>query len=106
MSVGDRLQNGNLVGVGDMIVLFPLRSQKERRNFEEMSSYHFGGHTSVIVGLFLSQERAAQCATASSTMLFDARWEKETKEVIEAISLDHPVFEVAQRLRKKFAALA
>lgn len=95
VAVGERLENGSLVGItGDGMVLYneqhpnPGKIQKP----EEVTNAFMGGRTSPIVALFLRQEEAIECMNSSGLEGCDPRWQNKTKEVVGAIGDNHPVF--------------
>ncbi len=96
IGIGERLEGGYLVGVtrwGGIILYNEDHPRKERRQTAAMvNTFFHGGKTSPIAALFLNKEEAAECLKAENRQKFDARWEEQTKNVLESIGNDHQVF--------------
>lgn len=100
VTVGRRLRNGYYVGVTPWgIVLYnqdhPREAGGSPQKPEEVNIVFYGGHTSPIVALFLDKEEALKCHNSEDPKPSDLRWQKETKEVLDAIGENHPVFIVS-----------
>jgi hypothetical protein len=92
--VGGRLRNGNLVGImKERIVLYyencPGRGERLQRPED---ANEWGGGTSPIIALFLNKEEAMNCSNSADLKAWDPRWEKQTKEILNSIGDNHPVF--------------
>ena len=89
--VGGRLRNGNLVGITHAgIVLFI--TDKHNHTAEYVNTAYWGGTTSPIIGLFMSEVKARECFNSNDLQVFDNRWINETNEVLGAIGSDHDIF--------------
>lgn len=61
------------------------------RRLEKVNTGYWGGHSSSIVALFLSQEEAKKCLRENINLKpGDCRWRKQTEEVMGLIGEDHP----------------
>lgn len=97
ISVGQRLKNGRYVGITPWeIVLYdedhPRGVGKLLQKPEEVNTMFHGGKTSPIVALFLSKDKATACLNSEDLKPSDSRWENETREVLNSIGNNHPVF--------------
>jgi hypothetical protein len=98
VSIGDRLHGGSLVGImKDGLVLYledyKWFSKHERpQRPEDVSIAFWGGRTSPIVALCLKKDDALTCLHSKGLKRCDPSWRKETEEVLQKISDDHPVF--------------
>lgn len=94
VAVGQRLSGGQYVGVTPEGIIF--YDQDHPRNSPQKPEYvnimFYGGHTSPIVALFLDKEEAMRCYNSENPEPSDLRWQKETKEVLDAIGENHPIF--------------
>ncbi|MFA6098010.1 MAG: hypothetical protein WCV50_04390 [Patescibacteria group bacterium] len=50
------------------------------------------GSTGEVVALFLDEHEAAEAAKQSGVLPLDQRWHRQTRETLEAIGLNHPIF--------------
>lgn len=101
--VGGMLLNGAMLGICRQLQLyFPegggLISQVTffERRLEMVNTYYWGGHTSDIVALCLTEERAMEITNQPDLRPCDPRWLDDTREVIRLIGENHPVFEVCR----------
>lgn len=97
--VGQRLENGTMVAVCNMLVAYIPEgggiTSLERR-IEMVNTRWWGGHSSQIVALFLTKEEALACFEKASLFPSDPEWRTETLAVVEAIGDDHPAFYVCR----------
>lgn len=87
--VGGNLKNGDYIGItGDGICLYIEDHPKNGRiqDPEEVNTAFWGGHTSPIVGLFLLKKDARNCLNSAKLIKTDKRWEKQTRQALEAIA--------------------
>jgi len=90
--VGGRLKKGNLVGISRFGII--LYDDSKRRD-PELNMVLWRGISSSITGLFFNKKQALACLYSKSLQMCDCRWQRQTKEVVEAIGKDHPVFVVS-----------
>jgi len=97
VKVGDRLRNGQLVGVSAIgIILFTPGSRDHERTLEYVNTRNWGGGTSAVVGLFLDRKKAMNLNRRKKPLEnCDPRWEKDTMEVLAAIGDYHDVFMIS-----------
>ncbi len=104
IGVGDSLRFGHHLGI-TLRALYQYQAPLKRGGlpvaFDELSrearqvKY---SHTGVIVGLFLNRKAAEDCRAAipeGHDGVFDARWLKETKQVLSVIGMEHPLVTIA-----------
>lgn len=102
LPVGGRLRNGCLVGImGGKLSGIILYDQDHPRPGsiqppEMVNTNFYGGGTSRLVALFLEKETAIECLDSENPQPLDPRWQRQTKEVLNAISNSHPVFIVSR----------
>jgi hypothetical protein len=100
--VGGRLKEGSLVGITRHgIVLYdddrsPFSKRKGWKDPEEVNIAFHGGKTSPLVALFLNRKNAFDCFNSKSLQTCDCRWQRQTKQALEVIGKDHPVFVVSE----------
>lgn len=88
------LKDGFLVGITRFgIVLF---NDYKGRDPELLNIAFWGGKSSPITALFLSRKQALACLNSEHLQTCDCRWQRQTKEVVETIGKDHPVFVVSK----------
>ncbi len=97
--IGGLLQNGHLVGITEFGICLFDHHPKYGNEIDQINSRYWGGTTSGIVALFLTESEARHCLEVSDLNSFDARFLEQTKGVLEAISEEHPVFQVSDSLR-------
>jgi hypothetical protein len=98
--VGGRLRNGKLVGITEERILlyyenYPGRGKRLQRPED---ANEWGGGTSQIIALFFNKEEAMKCSDSPDLKAWDPRWEKQTKEVLNSIGDNHPVFVLSRTL--------
>lgn len=91
--VGGRLKEGSLVGITRFGII--LYDDIKGRDPELINIALWGGRSSPITALFLNKKQALACLNSKSLQMCDCRWQRQTKEVDEAIGKDHPVFVVS-----------
>ncbi len=94
MPLGSTLKEGTLVGISRFGII--LYNHIDRKDPELVNIVLWGGKTSPLVGLFLKKPKALKCFNSNNPEMCDARWQRETKKVINAIGKDHPVFVVSK----------
>ena len=72
--------------------LSPLTSVERR--LEMVNTQYWGGGTSAITALFLTEDKARQCFDQSGLEPCDPRWIEDTKQVLEAIGEEHPTISI------------
>lgn len=65
-------------------------------NIEYVNTRHWKNQTGEIVGLFLREEDAQDCLTMFNPKGYDTMWITQTRETLEAIGDDHPVFKICR----------
>ncbi len=80
---------------------FPAHPGHERR-IEHVHHEHRTGNTSDVVALFKTEEEARHCLRHHDLQPCDKRWFEKTKEVLREIGVNHPVFYIADELRRTF----
>lgn len=97
VAIGQRLSGGQYVGVTPEGIIFydqdHLRNPPQKPEYVNIAFY--GGHTSLIVALFLDKEEAMKCHNSKDHKPSDSRWEDKTKEVLNAIGDNHLIFIVS-----------
>lgn len=101
---GNILKGGRLVGITRFGIIlydedfspFSQRPHKKHQDPELVNTIMWGGKTSPLVALFLDRKQALTCLNFKSLSVCDPRWQKETKEVLDAIGDNHPVFVISQ----------
>ena len=89
----DFASGSDYVGIGKMICLYYGPTKNGIRPVAELVNCNFwGGHTSLIVALFLNESEAKKCMTIKRLKLYDRRWKKQTEEVKKMIENNHPRF--------------
>lgn len=91
--LGENINYGIMLGIGktifsfipDSAILTPSRMW-EIRGINRMTE------TSHIVGLFNTEKEATKCAMQKNLKPFDQRWLEKTKETLQSIEDNHPVF--------------
>lgn len=99
--VGQSLGSGTMIAVGRQIISYipekhPAVSQLTgiERNPNLINTGYWRGYTSSVVALFLEEKRAIECFNAPNPEPCDPRWIVETRQVLDAIGDNHPVFYV------------
>ncbi|MBI4257266.1 hypothetical protein HY626_04395 [Candidatus Uhrbacteria bacterium] len=92
--LGNRLGRGRFVAVtpgGIALYAANTDSQGHPQSPYEVSTRHWGGTTSAVVGLFLDEHEAREAFLAKFLKSCDPRWHAQTRAVLAAIE-HHPVF--------------
>lgn len=102
MPIGNRLKNGQFVGIGQTSVcLFRFHPSSGRR-FEGMNMVNWGGSTSGPVGLFLDRQAAEACVAAGEFEHLSDKYREQTIAVLRQIGPEHEVFEIGERLKRHY----
>ncbi|MDO8537199.1 MAG: hypothetical protein Q7R94_03055 [bacterium] len=97
MALGEKLQNGEFVGITRIcITVYYSDIKGSRPRPEKVNLTLWGGNTSPVVGLFLSGEDARACLQEENLAVLDRRWAINTREVLSAIGDAHPVFVICK----------
>lgn len=92
--IGGKLQGGTLIAICCFLLSF-IPEEFERRP-ENVSTRHWGDNSSMIVGLFVSRDKAMECFNHEDRQPRDQRWIDSTKEVLELMGDDHPAFVICR----------
>jgi len=97
IGVGEKLIPEPMLSIGTQLWMFnPQGPAGEfQREFGCVEARQCGPHTSMIIGLFKEEEVARYCFEQRSFHLADPRWFLETREVLDEIGDDHPVFSIS-----------
>ena len=93
------IMSGHLLAVAKWLQLFNpgrLKSRRQERRLDKISTLLWQGGTPPIVALFLTEEKARECFTSSDLKPCDPRWKKETEDVLAAIGENHPTFVICR----------
>ena len=97
LSVGGTISNGTMIAVGKNLQMFvpegsgwmsPMSTLE--REVSKVNTHFWGGHTSLIVALFLNEAEALDCSCESDLQPCDARWRKKTSSTLKTIGDNHP----------------
>jgi hypothetical protein len=101
MPVGSKIDNGSMIAICHRLQIFipeghglmsPLTSYE--RHIESVNTRYWGGGTTPIVALFLTEEEARQCFAEPNPEPCDKRWLDSTKKVLQMVGEDHPTITV------------
>src|SRR5690606_22506258 len=92
-----RLNNGRFVAITKKFGLV-LFNRDMGQQLEMINIVYWGGHTSPIVGLFLSEVEARACLTETDLKEWDRRWIVQSSSVLEEIGWSHSRFTVSREL--------
>jgi hypothetical protein len=90
---GGALKEGRLVGITRFGIV--LYDDAKGRDPELINIALWGGRSSPITALFLDRKQALACLNSKDLQMCDCRWQQQTKEVVEAIDKNHPIFVVS-----------
>ena len=105
ITVGSSLHGGNMVAITSCVVMYnyakikseiPFAPSRIERRIELIDRRFWGGHTSKIVGLFITRNEAMAAFAENNLMPCDSRFETQTLSVCEAICEIHPRFYVCK----------
>lgn len=88
--IGAVLPGGYFVGIAKSYIT--QYGTSERIPPELVDQSEWGGVTSPIVGLFLSDSEARECLRSGELTVLNPFWRTQTEKTIRAIGPDHPVF--------------
>lgn len=93
--VGGRF-GGRLLAVCKWLVAYTPEAPIKK--IDETDPKYWDRFTNLIVALFLNEGEAQKCfKNEKETIPCDPRWDKETREVIDAIGYNHPQFCVGRK---------
>jgi len=93
------IMSGHLLAVAKWLQLFNpkrLKSGRQERRLDKVSTLLWQGGTPPIVALFLTEDRARECFCSSDLNPCDPRWKKDTEDVLAAIGENHPTFVICR----------
>lgn len=97
LPVGYQLTGGYMLSIGKYLIMYVPEGggiTSFERRVEMVNTRYWGDKTSSVVGYFFSKEEALKCSECSDAQPCDPKWHKQSKDVLESIPKNHPVFEV------------
>jgi len=101
--------SGQMLAVAKWLQLFNLqrlRSGRQERRLDKVSTCLWQGGTPPIVSLFLTEDEARECFASLDPKFCDPRWQENTKEVLSAIGENHPTFVICRKRWKHWKSRA
>jgi len=98
VGIGIVLPGGPMVSIGRQIIMFIPEGggiTSFNRQLGMVNTRYWGGNTSPVVALFLTEKEAVECFNQKSVIVCDPRWLEQTKNVLTLIGDNHPVFSIS-----------
>lgn len=95
--VGVTIEGGTMLSIGLQLIVFIPEGggiTSFQRQAGQVNTRFWGGLTSFVVALFLNENEARACLGSDDIESCDPRWIEKTKEVIDKIGEEHPVFSI------------
>lgn len=94
VAVGTTLKGGSRIAICNRLIVYePIDDDTK---IEDMNPLLWGGRSSTIVALFMTEEEALACFNGDDLESCDPRWADQTLRVVTEIGDAHPVFEVCR----------
>ena len=98
VGIGAVLPGGPMVSIGCQIIMFVPeggRITSFNRQLGMVNTRYWGGNTSPVVALFLTEKEAVDCFKQNSSVKCDPKWIEQTRTVLSLIGDNHPVFSIS-----------